>query len=96
MALSQDKIAALYAAKRTRGFYREVLETQLAGEENGFAAKETYPKLNGKETSTIYQGFRNAAEKMGISEQLDILNSDEEVYVIFKDRVELVSENGKK
>jgi hypothetical protein len=94
MALSPDRVKSLYAKRRTRGGYVEILTEVVESDENGFAAKETYPQLAEKHTATLYQGFRNAAEKMGISDEVDIINSDDEVFVILKDRVTLVSENG--
>jgi hypothetical protein len=88
MALDPKLVKTLYAKKRTRGGYQHILTEVMESDENGFAAKATYPQLAEKAATTLYQGFRNAADKMGISEQVDILNSEDEVYVIFKDRVE--------
>jgi hypothetical protein len=92
--LDPKLVASLYAKRRTRGGYVEILTEAAQSDENGFAAKATYPQLAEKNPATLYQGFRNAAEKMGIAEKVDILNSDDEVYVIFKERVHLVSSNG--
>lgn len=90
MALSQAQIDAIYAKRREKGLYAKILAEQLNGEENGFAAKETYPRLAGKEASTIYQGFRNALDKLGdtVTEGVDVINMDDEVFVIFTDRTE--------
>jgi len=95
MALDKALIEQLYATRRVKGGYLVIMTQALASEENGFAAKATYPQLKDKAAATIYQGFRNAAEKLlgeDWNTQLDILNSDDEVYVIFKDRVELVAD----
>jgi len=94
MGLDKSRIEALYANRRIKGGYLNILEQALESDENGFAAKETYPQLKDKAAATIYQGFRNAAEKLLGNEWtklLDILNSDDEVYVIFKDRVEFAT-----
>jgi len=100
MAIDNAKIKQLYATRRVKGGYLAILAQASESDENGFAAKETYPQLSDKAAATIYQGFRNAAEKLlgdEWTQTLDILNSDDEVYVIFKDRVEFVAEeNGKK
>lgn len=87
MPLTEAQIEKLYAERRTKGMYLNILTMQREGEENGFAAKETYPQLKNKAAATIYQGFRNAAEKLGIVDVVDVLNSDDEVFVIFTDRV---------
>jgi hypothetical protein len=91
MGLSPDQIKGLYAKRRTRGGYVEILSEAVESDENGFAAKATYPQLAEKHPATLYQGFRNAAEKMGIEAEVDILNMDGDVFVIFKNRVELVT-----
>jgi len=100
MGLDPKLVQKLYATRRVKGGYLVILTQAIASDENGFAAKEAYPQLKDKAAATIYQGFRNAAEKLlgeDWMSQLDILNSDEEVYVIFKDRVVLTAEeNGKK
>lgn len=91
MALTPEQVQALYAKRRTRGAYAEILAEALANsDENGFAVKATFPQFAEKPATTLYQGFRNAADKLKISDNVDILNSDDEVFVIFKDRVSLV------
>lgn len=89
--LSNEAIAALYANRRKKGDYAIILNEQRESDENGFAAKETYPRLAGKEAATIYQGFRNAADKLDLEDVIDVINSDDEVFVIWTDRVELVA-----
>ena len=94
MALTQDQIKGLYAKRRTRGGYVEILTDAMDNsDENGFAAKATYPQLADKIPSTLYQGFRNAAEKLAISDKIDVLNMDGDVFVIFKDRVDFADES---
>jgi len=89
MPLDPKLIEQLYATRRVKGGYLSILTQASESDENGFAAKETYPQLKDKASATIYQGFRNAAEKMGISDQVTIINSDDEVYVLFNERVTL-------
>jgi hypothetical protein len=91
MALTQDQIEAIYAKRRRKGEYAVILNDQREGDENGFAAKATYPTLKSKSATTIYQGFRNAAEKLSLTDVVDIINSDDEVFVLFTDRVELAT-----
>jgi hypothetical protein len=89
MALSDKQVAALYANRRQKGFYAIALNEQRESQENGFSAKETYPRLKDKSAATIYQGLRNAAEKLELTDVVDIINSDDDVFVIFTDRVEM-------
>jgi|SRR6516164_8833889 hypothetical protein len=94
MGLDPKLVEKLYATRRVKGGYLAILAQASESDENGFAAKETYPQLKDKAAATIYQGFRNAAEKLlgdEWTQTLDILNSDDEVYVIFKDRIQLVA-----
>lgn len=92
MPLTQAQVLELYAKRRTKGTYLAILtHAREDSDENGFAAKATYPQLSEKNSATIYQGFRNAAEKMGIEDNVDIINADDDVFVLFTDRVELVA-----
>jgi hypothetical protein len=89
MPLSPDKVQALYANRRQKGFYAICLNEQRESDENGFAAKETYPRLKDKSNATIVQGFKNAAEKLELLDVVDVISDgDEDVFVIFTDRVE--------
>jgi len=91
MGLSNDKIAELYANKRTKGLYEEKLAVFMTeSDEAGIDPAETWPMDFGKkQASTLYQGFRNAADKLKVADQLDILQRDEHVFILNKARVEL-------
>jgi hypothetical protein len=49
-------------------------------------------EATGKSPTTVYQGFRNAANKLpeALSSDIDVIQRDGEVYVCLKSRVELV------
>jgi len=40
-----------------------------------------------KSASTLYQGFNNAAKKLGITDQLDVIQRDGSVFILVKSRV---------
>src|SRR5215831_8195262 len=93
MALSQDKIAKLYANRRQKGIYEERLVELMESDEPGADAHEDWPRdfVPGgekKSASTLYQGFNNAAKKLGIDGQIDVISRDGSVFIIVKDRVE--------
>lgn len=89
MPLSQDKILELYANRRTKGLYEEKLAEKNATDEPGFDPREDYPALFGKKNATtLYQGFRNAAEKLDLEDQVEVIQRDGNVFILFKSRVE--------
>lgn len=91
MGLSSEKIAELYANKRTKGLYEERFnELMTESDEPGIDPAEEWPLDFGKKSATtMYQGFRNAAEKLGCMDQVDILQRDNHVFILVKSRVEL-------
>ena len=92
MALSDAQIKGLYANRRQKGFYAIALNEQRESDENGFAAKESYPRLAEKSNATIAQGLKNAAEKLDLLDVVDIItDGDEDVFVIFTDRVDMAA-----
>jgi len=93
MALSQEKIAKLYANRRQKGIYEERLVELMESDEPGADAHEDWPRdfVPGgvkKSATTLYQGFNNAAKKLGIDGQIDVISRDGSVFIIVKSRVE--------
>lgn len=95
--LSSEKIRELYENKRTKGLYEEKLNLLMTkSDEPGIDPAEEWPIDFGKKSATtMYQGFRNAAEKLKVDDQVDILARDGHVYILVKSRIELaLSANG--
>jgi len=89
MALSAEKIAELMAKKRTKGAYEDKLHILMTeSDEPGIDVQEQWPlDFGSKNATALYQGFRNAAEKLEIADQLDILQRDDHVFILVKSRV---------
>jgi len=92
MGLSSERIAELMAKKRTKGQYEDLLHFLMTeSDEAGIDVQEQWPlELGAKNATALYQGFRNAAEKLEILDQLDILQRDEHVMILVKTRVALM------
>lgn len=85
MALTQDQIRAIYAKRRTKGLYNQLLDHFLESGDNGADVKETWPQLADKKASTIKQGFENAKTRKEApdgSELVDVIVDGEEVFLI--------------
>ena len=99
MALSKERIAELYGNRRVKGLYEERLTFLMTeSDEPGIDPAEEWPMdfttispENGervsKNASTLYQGFNNAAKKLGITDQLDVIQRDGSVFILVKSRV---------
>ena len=91
MALSADKIAELYANKRTKGLYVEKLTELMESDEPGVDPAEEWPMDFGKKNpTTLYQGFRNAAETLKIEDKVDVVQREGSVFILVKERCEVV------
>lgn len=88
MALSPDQIAAIYAKRRTKGQYVELLTEFLASGEAGVSVKEQWGAfLGGKQPTTIKQGFEGAKDKKDSPEDaglVDVIVDGDDVYLIHK------------
>ena len=91
MALTPQEIANLMAKKRTKGLYEEKLtELYSDSDEAGVDVAEQWIDFAGKNATTLYQGFSNAAKKLGLEDAVDIVNRDGHVFILVKTRVALV------
>lgn len=91
MALTPEQIAGLLAKKRVKGLYEEKLtELYSDSDEAGVDVAETWLEFVGKNATTLYQGFNNAAKKLGLEDAVDIVNRDGHVFILVKTRVAVV------
>ena len=91
MALTPSQIAELMAKKRTKGLYEEKLtELYSDSDEAGVDVAEQWMEFAGKNATTLYQGFTNAAKKLGLEDAVDVINRDGHVFILVKTRVALV------
>jgi hypothetical protein len=96
-ALTNDKIRNLYANRRKKGLYLDLLHNFLAMNIAGVGARETWPtefpvvtidedgEKSGKQVTSIKQGFDNAKEKKDAPEgadKVDVIVDGDEVYLI--------------
>lgn len=92
MPLSQDKVNELLAKRRKKGVYEERLVEAVESDEMGFDAHDDWPEDFApggvkKSATTIYQGFRNAAEKLGILDtEIEVVQRDGSVFLLIKSR----------
>lgn len=93
MGLNAEQIQALYAKRRVKGQYEDLLvQLDTKSDEAGVNVREAWPILKDKNTSTLAQGFGNAVKKLNLGDKFDVISQDEQVYVMVKDRVALIDE----
>lgn len=89
--LSSDAVAELMANTRTRNAYGPKLLEFCESDEAAINPAEAWPMdFGSKKASTLYQGFRLASEKAGLNDTLLIKLSDETVFILHKERVEVL------
>lgn len=104
MPLGKDRIHEIYANRRVKGLYEDKLIEMEASDEFGFDPKEDWPHLFAKPkfndagelvkgetlpgTTALYQGFRNAAEKLELTDKVDIVQRGNTVFILFTERCE--------
>lgn len=86
MPLDPDRIRAIYAKRRTKGLYIELLASFMESGENGVSVKEEWAtKLGDKKATTLKQGFENAKDSKSApegSEAVDVIVDGEDVFLI--------------
>lgn len=90
-SLDNDFIKNLYAGRKERYIYDECLNTVMQSDEPGVPVKATFEKLAEKSTTTIVQGFKNAAKRLKCTDQIGVIARDDEVYVMVTSRVKLTA-----
>lgn len=94
MPLTQDAIASLYAKRRVKGQYEADLMLLLTeSDEPGVDVKEDWAAHYAtKTTTTLQQGFNNAAKKLEVTDQIDVIQNDDHVYILVKSRINLAAD----
>lgn len=85
MPLDSDRIKGIYAKRRTKGQYTDLLGDFLESTEQGYSVKEEWPVLAGKQATTLKQGFENAKARKDApenSEYIDVIVDGEDVFLI--------------
>ena len=99
MGLTIEQIRALRAKKKVKGIYEDKLHQLLTeSDEPGVDVAETWPEdftfINddgervSKAANTLYQGFTNAASKLEVEDQVDIMNREGHVFIMVLSRIE--------
>jgi hypothetical protein len=88
MALSPEQIRAVYAKRRTKGLYTDLIAEFLAMEEGGVSVKEQWnAQLGEKKVTSLKQGFDNVKKSKGApdgAELVDVIVDGDDVYLINK------------
>lgn len=100
--LPDEFINELMATSRSRNVYGPKLLDFCESDEAAINPAEVWPiEFGNKKATTLYQGFRNAAEKADLQEVVMIKQSDDAVFILHKERVSVLmaanadqSENG--
>src|SRR5262245_55880996 len=96
MALTPEQIQKIYAKRRTKGLYNELLAEFMESGEDGVSVREQWPthfswdptkedKERGKQATTLKQGFENAKEKKDApegAENVDVIVDEENVFLV--------------
>jgi hypothetical protein len=77
-------------SQRSRNMYAPKLVEIENSDEAGVNVVEQWPtEFSDKKASTVYQGFRNAIIKAHLEDTFEVKQSDEQVYLLHKERVAL-------
>jgi di/tripeptidase len=88
--LSAEQINKLLMNRRNRGGYEAPVTDFANSDEAAISVKDNYPLFAGKKGSTLYQGFRNAAEKLGYKDQIQVVLQGEDVFLFHNARLEAI------
>ena|SRR5215831_14249198 len=98
MGLSNEQIRSIYAKRRTKGLYNDLLEQFILSGENGVSVREQWPTQfswdsekaegeQGKQATTLKQGFENAKDRKDAPEgadAVDVIVDGTDVFLINK------------
>lgn len=88
MGLSNDQIAALYAKRRVKGLYEDKLMELMESDEPAIDPADSWPvEFSNKSATTMYQGFNNAAKKLNLADDVDVIQRDGAVFIAVKTRI---------
>lgn len=86
--ISAELITSLMANGRSRNSYGPKLMEFYNSDEPAINVAEVWPlEFAQKEASALYQGFLTAAKKAGIQDNLIIKRSEDNVFILHKERV---------
>lgn len=86
--LPSELIDELLAGRRVKGAYGKALVDFMEhSDELGVNPRDAWPlEFGTKSASSMYQSFRTSAKNAGILDQLTIMQSDDELYIIHNGR----------
>lgn len=91
--ISADKLSELMGKARTRNTYGPKLLEFMESDEAGINPAEVWPMEFGEKlTTTLYQGFMNAAKKSDLKDKIKILQSDDNVFILHNERAAVARE----
>lgn len=94
MGLDKDQIAALYAGRRVKGLYQVRTVEFHDSDELGVDPMEQWEMdFGSKSPVTVFQGFRNAVEKGGLTDVIDVIQRDGKVYLLHRERCGMTTED---
>lgn len=89
--MTEDQIRELLGKSRGRNTYGPKLVEFMESDEAAINPKDAWPaELSNKSASALYQSFRQAAEKAGVADQLQISQVGGEVFILHKEKVAVV------
>lgn len=89
--LSPDEVANLIANTRTRNQYGPKLGEFVQSDEAAVMVTDTWPEFAAKSASTLYQGFRTAAEKANLTDTISVRQHDDKVYILNMAKIALAT-----
>lgn len=89
--LTGAEIFELVGKARTKGVYGLKLLEFAQSDEAAINPADVWPlEFGSKEATTLYQGFNLAIKRAKMEDDIHILQSDGNVYILHKERVEIV------
>lgn len=91
--LPPELIAKLVANSRSRGVYPAKLDEFNSSDEAAINPREVWPvEFGGKEATSLYQGFLNAAKKHDppLNDVITVKKDGEDVFLMHNERVQAV------
>lgn len=85
--LTPAQVAELLGKSRTRNAYGDPLTTFVDSDEAAISVKDSFPMFAQKNVMTLYQGFRNAADKAQLSDTVSVKKIENDVYLFHNERV---------
>jgi|SRR5215472_5006055 len=89
MPMTPDQIRAVYAKRRTKGLYLDLLAQFIESGEAGVSVREEWNTQLGdtenKKATSLKQGFENAKDKKDApegSDQVDVIVDGDDVYLL--------------